>query len=327
MYRLKLLPLLLVALACGAALHAQSKTEELLSAVVGVHAKIPAHARTAPFLGTERQGSGVIIDSDGLILTIGYLILEAEQIQVIGQDGTVVPAHFVGYDAETGFGVVRASRPFAGSPLKMGGSEQLAARNPVLIVSHGKPLQMRTAMVASRRTFAGYWEYLLEDAIFTTPPVQNFAGAALIDSDMRLAGIGSLFVADAAAEGESLPGNMFVPIDKLYAVLADLIATGRSSAPPKPWLGVYVTEFYGRVFVNRVAAGGPASEKGLKQGDILLTVQGRAIAGMEDFYRKLWNTGHAGTKVKLTVLQGTEISEIAILSSDRYKHYRSPTLQ
>ncbi len=223
--------------------------------------------------------------------------------------------------------MVRASGPLEGKPLKMGSTEALAERQPVLVVSHGAPEAMRTAMVVSRRNFAGYWEYLLEDAIFTSPPIRNFAGAALIDTKMRLVGIGSLFVRDAGEEGSSLPGNMFVPIDKLYPVLADLIATGRSSAPPKPWLGVYSTEVFGRVFVTRVAEGGPASKQGIKEGDIILMVGGEPIRGMEDFYRKLWKTGDAGATVKLRVLQGVEISSLAIPSADRYSHYRAPALR
>ncbi len=305
----------------------QQKTREILSAVVGIRAKIPAAARTAPFLGTERRGSGVVIDSGGLILTIGYLILEAEKIEVVTADAKTLPATYVGYDSGTGFGMVRAVGRLEAKPIPLGASGALSARNPVLVVSREEDAQMKTAMVVSRRNFAGYWEYLLEDAIFTAPAVPNFAGAALLDSDLRLVGIGSLFVGDAAEKGVSLAGNMFVPIEKLSPILADLIAVGRSSAPPRPWLGVYLTEGFGRVFVTRVASGSPALKQGIGAGDILLTVGPQEILGMEDFYRKLWSKGNAGTRINLKVLQGVEVKEISILSTDRSKHYRRPPLR
>ena len=313
----------LVAAMLGA-LPAQAKPnpEDILSAVVGIRSSIPKQARTAKFLGTVREGSGAVIDDNGLILTIGYIILEAEKIEVMSRDGKVSPATFVGYDADSGFGVIRALKPLNATPLQLGVAAQLQRESPVLVVSAAGKAEMKRAMIVSRRNFAGYWEYLLEDAIFTAPPMANFAGAALINTDLKLVGIGSLFVRDAAEEGVHFPGNMFVPIDKLYPVLADLIATGRSSAPAKPWLGVYVTEMIGRVVVTRVAQGGPAEKLGLKQGDIVLKIAGQPVRGMEGFYRKLWGLGKAGVFVELDVLQGVEVKAVTIKSDDRYHHYR-----
>ena len=297
--------------------------EDIVSSVVGIRSEIPKSARTARSLGTRREGSGVIIDNNGLVLTIGYIILEAVKVQVLERDGKALPAAFVGYDSASGFGVLRALKPLKGKPLKLGVSAALKRENPVLIVSHAGGGNLKTAMVISRRNFAGYWEYLLENAIFTAPPMENFAGSALIDSELRLVGIGSLFVRDAGKKGVHFPGNMFVPIDKLSPVLADLIAHGRPSAPPRPWLGVYVTELYGRVVVTRVAEGGPASGKGVGEGDIILEVGGRPVSGMEDFYRELWSKGSAGVAVRLNVLQGSKVKTLTIESADRYRHYQN----
>ncbi|MCZ6557303.1 MAG: S1C family serine protease [SAR324 cluster bacterium] len=302
---------------------AKPSVKEIVSSVVGVQAEIPANARTAHSLGTRRQGSGVIIDSNGLILTIGYLILEAVKIQVSEGDEQQIPAVFVGYDSESGFGVLRALKPLKGKAVEMGVSKALKRENPVLIVSDGRGGGLKSAMVISRRSFAGYWEYLLESAIFTTPPIQNFAGAALIDTNLKLVGIGSLFVGDAEAKGVRLPGNMFVPIDRLYPVLADLIALGRPSTPPKPWLGVYLSEVYGRVVVTRVAAASPASDKGMGEGDFILKVGGLDVTDMADFYRKLWKQGHAGVAVNLTILRGSEVKSLTLKSDDRYRHYKN----
>ena len=300
---------------------AKPSAEDIASAVVGIRSHIPKEARTAKFLGTRREGSGVIIDSNGLILTIGYVILEADKMLVRERGGKSVPASCVGYDSNSGLAVVRALKKLKGKPIQLGASGQVKAESPVLVVRHQSEGGLQSAMVVSRRTFAGYWEYLLEDAIFTAPPMDNFAGAALIGSDLRLIGIGSLFVRDAATAGENFPGNMFVPIDKLYPVLADLIATGRPTGPAKPWLGVYVTEAYGRVVVTRVAAGGPAAARGLGEDDIILKVEGQQVLGMEDFYRKVWRRGNAGVAVKLSVLRQSEIEKITLQSTDRYLHY------
>lgn len=306
---------------------AKPSEDHLASAVVEIRSHIPKSARTAKFLGTRREGSGVIIDSNGLILTIGYVILEADKLLVRERGGNSVPAAFVGYDSDSGLAVVRALKKLKGKPIQLGVSAEVKPGSAVLVVRHQTEGALQPAMVVSRRTFAGYWEYLLEGAIFTAPPMDNFAGAALIGSDLRLIGIGSLFVRDAATAGETYPGNMFVPIDKLYPVLADLIATGRPAGPAKPWLGVYVTEAHGRVVVTRVAAGGPAGARGLGQGDIILKVEDQEVLNMEDFYRKVWRRGNAGVAVKLSVLQQSEIENITLQSTDRYLHYSNLPLR
>ena len=208
---------------------------EIAAAVVRLVADIPADARTAEALGTRREGNGIVIDGDGLVLTIGYLIVEAEAVRVRVGDGRVAPARIVGYDHETGFGLVRAEGEVHGEPLALGESAAIGRHEPVtLISSGGEPKAITGACVVSRRTFAGYWEYLLDDAIFTTPPHDNWAGAALVGRDGRLGGVGSLMVNNATEDDRALPGNMFVPIDALAGVLDDLLRHGRSRRPQRP---------------------------------------------------------------------------------------------
>ncbi len=233
-----------------------------LDAVVGVRAEIPSDARTAGVLGTEREGSGVVIDEDGLVLTIGYLIMESSSAEIILQDERRVPADVVAYDYDSGFGLLRPLSPIGVDPVELGDSGELAEQSAVLVASfegRGKPTP---AFVVSRRDFAGYWEYLLPDAIFTSPPHQSFGGAALLGADGRLLGVGSLFVGDAAGEDTTLPGNMFVPIDALKPIYGDLLKDGRAATPPRPRLGIYAEEHRGRLFVNRVAPEGPAAAAG-----------------------------------------------------------------
>src|SRR5690606_34999156 len=247
------------------------------------------------------------------ILNIGYLIVEAENIEVIPADGKAIPATMVGYDYATGFGLVRASLPLAVKPIELGDSSTLPEREPVLIAGFDG---IAPAYVVSKRQFAGYWEYLLESAIFTAPATVNWSGAALIGRDGKLYGVGSLVVTDAVKPQTYSPGNMFVPIDLLKPILGDLIDSGRVSGPARPWIGVNTQEIQGHLVVTRVTREGPAEKTGLRPGDIILRIGQDDIAGQVDFYRKLWARGPAGTEIKLSVLQGSQLKDLSIQSID-----------
>jgi S1-C subfamily serine protease len=297
-----------------------------LDSVVGVRAAIPADARTAEVLGTEREGSGVVIGADGLVLTIGYLILEAASAEIALSGGLTIPADIVAYDYETGFGLLRPITDSGVRPIELGDSAKLAVENPVMVASfggaEGPPSDASAAFVVSRRAFAGYWEYLLPEAIFTAPPHPTFGGAALIGPDGRLLGIGSLFVGDAAQPGGRMAGNMFVPIDALKPILDDLVAHGRAQGPRRPWLGVFTEEMRGYLFVNRVAGGGPAAAAGIEPNQVILAVDGEPVQGMADFYRKVWALGQPGVVVPLTVLTEHGVAERTVTSGDRYNYLK-----
>lgn len=315
---------LLLFLSASAA-RAQLSADTVLGAIVGLESKIPADARSAATLGTTRSGSGVVIDDKGLILTIGYLILEAEEIAVTTSHGRTLPAALVAYSSETGFGLVRAQGDLAATPMPIGSAEALEDGEAVLVAGFGGVNAVRPAIVAGQREFAGPWEYLIDKAIFTTPPHPAHSGAGLIGGDGRLIGIGYLLVGNALETGEHvLPGNMFVPVDLLKPILADLVATGHSPGPPRPWLGLYSTEAKGRLLVDRVAVGGPAEAAGLRAGDIVLAVAGEPVGSMAELYRKVWARGPAGVAVPLTVLQGMDLREVTVRSGDRSKWFRAP---
>jgi S1-C subfamily serine protease len=279
--------------------------DSAFSAVVGVYANIPETARTADSLGVRRQGSGVLIDNDGLVLTIGYLIMEADEITVVGPEGNQIKADPVAYDHPTGFGLIRAHQPIGAKALKIGTSKNLGDGTPVLAVSFGGPDAIIAAQIVSRRTFAGYWEYLLENAIFTIPPHHEFAGAALIDRKGELVGIGSLMVNDAIVTDHPVIGNMFVPIDKLEPIFAGLLSNGRRNPPVPPWLGLNTDEVRGRVYITRLSEGGPAKEAGLKKGDVIIGVGGKRVSTIIEFFRQVRLQGNAGSLVQLDVLPAT----------------------
>ncbi len=301
----------------------QQFTAETLDAMVKVRAEVPADARTAASLGPLREGSGVIIDSNGLILTIGYLILEASHVQVTDSGGRTVPARILGYDHATGFGLLRATSAVGGSrPLPLGLSESLARGAEVVILSYaGNGPTGQGAYVVSRREFAGYWEYLLDRAIFTAPHSAAFGGAALIDRSGSLLGIGSLQVPEAIP-GQPVPGNMFVPIDLLKPILSDLTRKGRSGTRSRPWLGAQMEEAGGHVVIRRVSRGGPAARSGLEPGDLIAGVGGVAVKGLADVYRKVWALGAPGVDVPLNILKGVRVEEVRVVSGDRYDFLR-----
>lgn len=296
-------------------------SEDVLNAVVKLRAEVPSDARSAETLGTEREGSGVLIDADGLVVTIGYVIMEAQKVELETADGRTVPATVVAYDYDSGFGLVRAASPLKLKPMELGQSKNLKERTRAVVASHGGTDAAIGVYVVARRTFAGYWEYLLENAIFTAPAHPRFGGAALIGEDGTLLGIGSLIVGDALRASTPIPGNMFVPIDALKPILGDMLARGRPASKSKPWLGVSSEVAHGRVFVSRVQRESPAAQAGLKPGDLLLAVGGQPIDSLEAFYRRIWSLGEGGVEVPLTVLKAGSAmpAEVRVRSQDRYK--------
>ncbi len=291
-----------------------------LDAMVKLSIKAMAGARTAESLGAEREGTGVVLDGKGLILTIGYLILEAESILVVTGDGRVFPAGVVGYDHATGFGLIRAG--LSCRAVEIGSSAEARELATVLVAAHGTAGGASRACVVSRRRFTGWWEYMIEGGIFTAPPRFEHSGAALLDADGKLVGVGSLWVSDALETGAAFPGNMFVPIDLLKPLLDDLLAGGRRREPARPWLGVYSEEIEGHVVVTRVLPESPAEQAGLARGDIILGVGGEPIGRQSDFYQKLWSSGEAGTAVVLHVLHKKLVRQLTVRSMDRMAFLR-----
>lgn len=297
-----------------------------LEALVSIKTTTTSKARSAASLGTTRTGSGVVIDRSGLIVTIGYLVLEAETIEVQAR-GKNLPATLVGYDHDTGLGLIRTAIPLGVKPMPLGQSSSLPPQETALAAAAGNsalglPPVAEPVMVVSKRRFAGYWEYMLDEALFTSPPIQNFGGAALIGNDGKLLGVGSLVVQDALDQPR-MPGNMFVPVDLLKSIMGDLLAAGRSLAPPRPWLGVTSQDTPGRVVVARVAPESPAAVAGIESGDVILSVGGQDVRTLPDFYQRLWATGPAGSEISLLVSRGGKRQEMKVQSIDRLRFLRS----
>ncbi len=298
--------------------------ERALSAVVGLHSIIPPDAFTADTLGVERAGNGVLIDK-GLILTIGYLITEAETVWLHLGDGRVVQGHALGFDQETGFGLVQALGPIDLPVLALGSSRAAEIGERVVVGGAGGRTRSLAGRVAAKQEFAGYWEYVLDEAIFTYPAHPNWGGTALISSKGELIGIGSLQL-ERAREGRNEHLNMTVPIDLLKPILDDLRKFGRVDKPARPWLGVYSTEIEDKVVVVGIAPKGPAARAELKTGDVVLAVNGQKISTLAGFYRKVWALGHAGVEVPLTLYREGVTFDVRVNSSDRAKFLKAPRM-
>lgn len=296
-----------------------------LICVVGIRSIVPSDAFTAETLGTERTGSGVLIDG-GVVLTIGYLIIEAETIWITLSDGTAVPGHILAYDQPTGFGLVQplARLDLPGMPL--GDSDRATVGDPVVVAGGGGREDAVAAQIVARQEFAGYWEYVLDDAIFTAPVHPHWGGTAVFGEDGAVVGIGSLQLMASGGSGEELPLNMVVPIGLLKPVLDELLAHGRRSQPARPWLGVYATGIENNVVVFGLAGGGPGEEAGMRTGDIVTAVAGRPVDDLASFFRAVWALGDAGTEVPLTLSRDGEVLEVTLVSTDRNRMFKQPSL-
>lgn len=300
------------------------------AAVVGLRASVSGEARSAESLGRQRAGSGVVIGKDGLILTIGYLMMEADNIQIVTQDNKTLPAKAVAYDLATGFGLVRTLLPLTDlEPVGLGPLDGVRDGEPLLAVSGAQPDgatgDVNMVYLVGKRAFSGYWEYHIDSAAFTSPPIANHSGAGLFNQRGELVGIGSLLVSDAIGPGRRLPGNMFVPVDLLKPILEEMQRTGSSKTSHRPWLGLSSTEQSGRIQIIRVNKDSPAQQAGLAPGDLVLAVDGAKVATLEAFYKKLWERSDPDAEVSLTVLQGAELKTIRLRAVDRMRTMHKPS--
>ena len=284
--------------------------------VVKLRAVVPEDAFTAGILGSHRTGNGVVIETGGLVLTIGYLMTEATDVWLTGASGREVAAHPLAYDQVTGFGLILPLQELDVAPIPIGSSAELHPGSKVYVVSARDFAPPQTAHVLARREFAGAWEYLLEDAIFAAPAHPHWSGAALIDHSGALVGLGSLLVRESMA-GEEINANMFVPIDLLKPILQSLKSTGRADRRPRPWLGIYAVEVAGKVYVTGIVEGGPAQQAGIREGDVISRVAEKEVDTLPDFYRRLWAVGPAGTGVPLTAIRGATQLHLNVRSVDR----------
>jgi S1-C subfamily serine protease len=293
--------------------------DQALSAMVWLSVVVPDEAYTAPLLGTERVGNGCIIGDDGLVLTIGYLLTEAQTIWITDHRGRTVPGHALGVDFASGLGLVLPAMPLDVPALARGSSANATVGDELLVLGHGGIGHALAARLDERKTFAGYWEYVLDDALYTSPAHPHWSGAAVVDMQGRLIGVGSLLVQEPAPGGpkQMQQMNMSVPVDLLEPVLDDLRRHGRPDRPPRPWLGFFVQEHEGRLIVGGLAMRGPAARAGIEAADEVVAVAGQRVKSLTELFRSIWAKGAAGTSIALTVRREGELRGVRVESIDR----------
>lgn len=299
--------------------------ESALASVVAVQSRVPDDAFTASVLGTERAGHGVVVETAGLVLTIGYLVTEAEQVWLLDAAGRAVAGDVLAYDYETGFGLVQALGPLAAEPRELGSVESLAIGDTVLFAGYGGRTQALRARVAAIAEFAGYWEYVLDNALFTAPPHPNWGGAAVFDAEGRVCAVGSLYTDHIFPRGEPVEGNMSVPVDLLKPILPELLRYGRRLRPARPWLGVFVSELEDNLVVAGVYTRAPAAAA-LRTGDVILSVGGHPVSDLAGLFRTIWRCGEAGVDIPLTIEREQQVREVRIHSVDRRDFWHKPAL-
>jgi S1-C subfamily serine protease len=300
--------------------------ERALRAVVSVKTYVPADAFTANTLGTERAGSGVVIKGTGLIATIGYLITEAETIWITSAEGQAVAGHALAYDQESGFGLVQALGKLDTPSLELGDSDRLKVGDQAVLAAGGGRHHAIETRIVGRQEFAGYWEYVLDDALFTAPAHPVWGGSGLIGSDGKLAGIGSLILQQGDGKGRRLDMNMVVPIGLLAPIMQDLLSYGKVNRPARPWLGMYATEADDTLVVGGLSDNGPAEQAGLRAGDKILMVNDEEIPDLAGLWRRVWSSGSAGAEVRLRIERDGSPKRVSIRSADRASYMKSPRL-
>lgn len=299
-----------------------------LDALVSIKAHVPEDAMSAGLLGTERSGHGVRIREDGLIATIGHVIHEAESVWIGARNGTVVPGFVVGYDFDSGFGLVKPTLPLNGPTMPLGKGASLAVGDRVLVAGSGAAEEIVQAQIVAKQEFAGRWEYLIDEAIFTAPVLEPWSGAALIDHAGRLCGLGSLIIQNFDVGGIATNVNMFVPIELLEPIIDEICQHGRRNAPPRPWLGLLVQEDGDdQLTIFGVYRNCPADRAGLKPGDVILRVDDRPVHGLGEMFRRVWNLGSAGVEVPISVRRDSQTLETVVESTDRASFQRIGTVQ
>ena len=298
--------------------------ERTLDAVVGIHCLISSDAFTAETLGVERAGNGVVIGAD-LVLTIGYLVIEAQSVWIHLSDTRFVEGHVLGIDHDSGLALVQALQPFDIEPLELGDSDAAMIGDNVILAGVGGKACAVASQIMHRDVFAGYWEYQISNAIFTSPLHPNWGGTGLISASGELIGVGSLQIEHGTTEGANMI-NMSVPINLLKPVLTDLREFGRVNRPARPWLGMYTTQIEDRLVLVGIAPRGPAAKAGIRTGDIVLGINGKAVTDLTDFYRKLWALGPAGTEIPLTLHRGRDDFNVILKSAARTQFLKAPRM-
>jgi S1-C subfamily serine protease len=300
--------------------------EQVMQSVVRVDALVPEGARTAATHGRERTGTGVVLDANGLVLTVGYIVAEASSVLVTFSDGEKVPSQIVAYDHASGIALLRANRRVATKPVKLAKAQSGKKDEHALIVPSEGEASIKAVKIGKIKKFTSGWEYVMDDAIYTYPPSTDFAGSALLSQRGELLGIGALVTIDIDIDPKvRVPGNVFIPINSVQNILGDLLTQGRSEESQRPWLGLHLKETKQGIKVNAVEEDGPAEASGIKTGDTIVAVEQMKVKSLNHFYKRIWEDFEPGEKIHLLVLRDDQYANVPVESVDLYKWLKLDT--
>jgi len=294
---------------------AEPTADQFATALVSIESTINPDGRTVALLGDNRSGTGVMIDSHGLIVTVGYLLLEASEVRISFYNGVQVPATVVAIDAQSGLALVQVAEGYAGelpdiTPVKLGQSALVVKDDRVIVLPANGLEAAASVRIHSAREFSAPWEYLLENALYTMPPVRNFSGAALINREAELIGIGTLALQNITdSDDGTVPGNLFIPVDLLTSRLGTMLTQSVKQVEPsdRAWLGLMVDEM---LSVTRVLDASPAMEAGIQAGDIILGINDNHVVSRANLYRSLWSTVSVADDVALLVSRAGKLTPL-----------------
>lgn len=291
--------------------------EYVVPATVSIRSVTPQRHPSARLLGTERMGSGAIIDAEGHILTVGYVVMGARTIEVTLPDQQQFPATLVCQDFESGIAILQTpARDLPTVPL--GHSSSLKEGDKVIIVAATDQTQRMASpgFISALRPFEAYWEYMLDQAILTTAMNPGFGGGPLLDSLGQMIGVLSLNL------NSTKEMTLAIPIDLFHRVKEGVFTFGSiTDRRPRPWVGMYSEPVEGGVAVIGLIPNGPASRAGMEVKDVILEVNNAEATGRRELYELMWRN-RAGDELTFTVQRGEEVLDIRVTSMDRAEFYR-----
>jgi S1-C subfamily serine protease len=290
--------------------------ELVVPATVAVAVEVPETHPSAAILGTERLGTGVVVDRAGLLLTVNYVVIGASSVEVTLLDETRVDGRVVAHDFASGLAVIEISAHGLAA-LDLCPSSALGVGQDIFIVAAAGENKRRanSGMITSIAPFDAYWDYSLDRAITTTAMNPGLGGAPLLDSHGRVAGIASL---DLNEIGRF---TLAIPVDDFLTHRNELLQHGRRvSRPARAWVGLYCYTFRDHVVIAGVLPGTPAEQAGLAAGDVVLTVDGQTIANRHELYSALW-LHRPGDVLEFRVFRNNAVKRLAVPSGDAEKFF------
>jgi S1-C subfamily serine protease len=291
--------------------------KHLLSSVVHIHTEVPSAHPSTRILGDERMGTGTVVDPSGLILTVNYVVMGGETIQVTLARGRALRAEIVAQDFEVGLALLRVKRQgLPAAPVTA--SESLTRGDPVFALGSTGPRERRVAggLVTYLGEFEAYWEYLLDRGIVSSAANPGFGGGPLFTLSGKMVGVVSLNLNEIARSSLAIPVECYLRNQEEFVRFGRVV-----SRPQRAWLGVFAHVLEEGVVVAGLVPNGPGARSGIQEGDLIVSLDAREVPTRKDLYLSLWR--HApGEKMTLEVMRDNQVRRLSVTAGDRADFYK-----